>query len=89
MYNSIYVFTSTNYIKKLKLGELVALHQNVTTSLNGTNTNFDTLLSLYEKTIQGTTSKATMLACNDDGWNQISILTSTPLKANHTYVFVS
>jgi hypothetical protein len=59
-------------------------------SLNGTDTNFDTLLSAYEKITQiGSPTKTTLLACNDDAYNQISIIASVLLKANHTYVFVS
>lgn len=61
----------------------------MTVSLNGTNTEFDTILSAYQKTIQGGVSKLTIIGCNDDAWNDISMLTSLSLKANQTYIFVS
>jgi len=61
----------------------------VTVSLNSTDTDFDTMLSAYQKTTQGSVSKLTMIGCSDDAWNQVSILPSLSLKANTTYIFVN
>lgn len=63
--------------------------QNVSVSLCGADTNFDTILSVYEKTGEGTSLKLTLLACNDDSCGVQSAIPSVALKKNHTIVFVS
>ncbi|XP_073391218.1 uncharacterized protein [Physcomitrium patens] len=63
-------------------------NMSVMVSLNGSNTDFDTLLSAYERTTLKGVSKYSLIGCNDDAWTDISILVPLPLKAGSTYIFI-
>lgn len=58
--------------------------QAVNVSLCGANTDFDTLLSVYEKTGQ----TVRQIACNDDGCNAQSMLPRISLQKGRIYVIV-
>jgi hypothetical protein len=64
--------------------------QNVSVSLLGPDTNFDTLLSVYDKVRQGNTTVLNQVACNDNSQSSIqSAIFLLPLIKNHTYMIVS
>jgi hypothetical protein len=62
---------------------------NVSVSLLGPDTNFDTLLSVYDKVRQGNTTVLNRVACNDNSQSSIqSAIFLLPLIKNHTYMIM-
>jgi hypothetical protein len=73
-----------------KPGLMMGRGQNVSVSLLGPDTNFDTLLSVYDKVRQGNTTVLNRVACNDNSQSSIqSAIFLLPLIKNHTYMIVS
>ncbi|CAK9237336.1 unnamed protein product [Sphagnum troendelagicum] len=62
---------------------------NVSVSLLGPDTNFDTLLSVYDTVRQGNTTVLNRVACNDNSQSSIqSAIFLLPLIKNHTYMIM-